>query len=143
MVLCLECKDSGCGNRSDSRRELPAFTSQRGSVHSAPLVFSKYYYFSFNTCVFPPALCDLRLVLPKHFSSRTFQSPMFLIPIFISLCLSCQPMAANAVRHSQLFIQHCPIWEWENDPSLYTFITLFSLPASIPKSSLGNVFNVK
>lgn len=53
--------------------------------------------------------------------------------------MSCQPMAANAVRHSQLLIQHCPIWEWENDPFLYIFITLFCLSASFPKSSLGNV----
>lgn len=129
--------------------DLPAGGNCQHALHRGKcswcsrLVFSKYYYFSFNTCVVPPALCDLRLVLPRHFSSRTFQSPLFLIPIFISLSLSCQPMAANAVRHSQLFVEHCPVWERENEPSLYSFITLFSLPSSIPKSSLGNVFNVK
>lgn len=107
------------------------------------LVFSKYYYFSFNTCVFPPALCDLTLVLPRHFSSRTFQSPMFLILIFISLSLSCQPMTASAVRHSQLFVQHCPIWECENDPALYIFIYAFFSPCLYPQELSREFFNAK
>lgn len=95
---------------------------------------SRYYYFSFNICVFPPALCDLRLVLPRHFSSKTLQSPMlFLIPIFISLSLSDQPMAASALGHSQLFIHQWPVWEWENDLSLYTFITPFFSPCLYPQ----------
>lgn len=60
-----------------------------------------------------------------------------LSPIFIPLSLSCRPKVANAVRHSQLLLQHCPVWGMRKSPlCIYFYHTFFSLPLS-PTVLLG------
>lgn len=130
----MECKDSGCGNRSGSRRELSTWktcTSQRENIHDDPDLSFPNPSISLSTPVSSNHLYVISAcVLPSRFS-RSFKSPvlpLYRSPVFISLSLSCWPMAANTVRHSRQLLQHCPILRMRKWSLYIYFYNIFFSP---------------